>query len=191
MHVLVLNADYAPVSHLPLSTMRWQEAVRAIYLGTVSIVSEYDDWEVHSPSVTMRVPSVVMTKRYLHFSRRVAFCDTNLFLRDRYTCQYCGKVFPEHSLTMDHVLPCKYGGETSWENIATSCGPCNFKKGCDRTVLPKNKPYKPTYYELLNIRKEYPLMIPSANWIDYIDWPNENLFVTGGQKEILHNSLAA
>lgn len=191
MHVLILNADYAPVSYLPLSTMKWQAAVRAMYLGTVTVVAEYDDWEVHSPSVTMRVPSVVMSKRYLHFSRRAAFSDTNLFLRDRFTCQYCHKAFPEHSLTMDHVLPCKYGGETTWENITTSCGPCNFKKGCDRRIVPKNKPYKPTYFELLNIRREFPLMVPCSKWVDFLDWPLENLFVTGGQKEILQSSLVA
>ena len=193
MHVLVLNADYAPVSHLPLATMNWRQAIRAVFLDTVTVIAEYDDWEVHSPSVTMRVPSVIMTKQYLHFSRRVAFSDANLFLRDRYTCAYCQKAFPEHSLTMDHVLPCKYGGETSWENITTACGPCNFKKGHNRKIVPAKMPYKPTYYELLNIRKEFPLSVPSEQWVDYLDWPAEKLFISNGKKEniILRNTLAA
>lgn len=192
MQVLVLNADYAPVSQLPLSTMPWQAAVRAIFLDTVSVVAEYDDWEVHSPSLTMRVPSVVMTKRYLHYQRRTTFSDRNLFLRDRYTCQYCHRVFPENSLTMDHVLPCRYGGETTWENITTACGPCNFRKGCDRKIVPMKKPYRPTYYELLNIRKEYPLSVPCEKWVDYLDWPEEKLFVGSSKgKNILHDSMAA
>lgn len=188
--VLILNADYSPVSHLPLSTIRWEQAIKAVFLETVSIVAEYDDWEVHSPSLTMRVPSVIMTKEFLHFSRKVAFDKVQIFLRDRYTCQYCHRKFPEHRLTMDHVLPRKYGGQTTWENIATSCGGCNAKKGHNRDIVPARKPYKPTYYELLNIRKEYPLSVPTEQWVDYLDWPEENLFVAGS-KRILHNSMAA
>lgn len=190
MHTLILNTDYNPVSFLPLSTLRWQQAIKAVFLETVSIVEEYDDWEVHSPSLTMRVPSVIMAKEYLHFSRRVPFASEYIFLRDRYTCQYCHRKFADHQLTMDHVLPCKYGGQTVWENITTACGNCNAKKGHNRKIIPAKKPYKPTYYELLNIRKEFPLSVPSDRWVDYINWPEDKLFVAGG-KRILHNSIAA
>jgi 5-methylcytosine-specific restriction endonuclease McrA len=187
MHVLILNADSAPVSHIPLSTVKWPAAIRALFLGTVSVVEEYDDWEVHSPSTTMRVPAVVMAKRYLHFQRKVSFSDSHVFLRDRYTCQYCHRQFPEHRLTMDHVLPCKYGGKTNWENITTACGPCNFAKGSNRKIVPRKLPYKPTYYELLAIRKEFPLHIPCEKWIPYLDWPEKNLI----GKNILQNTSAA
>ncbi len=188
MHVLILNADLAPVSQLPLSTLKWQAAIRAIFLGTVSVVAEYEDWEVHSPSMTMRVPSVIMTRRYLHYQRKTSFSKDHIYLRDRYTCSYCNRVFPEHKLTMDHVLPCKYGGKTTWENITTSCGPCNFNKGSNRKIVPKRKPYKPTYYELLAIRKEYPLMVPCEQWIDYLDWPQTTLNI---RKNILQDTLVA
>ncbi len=187
--VLVLNSDLMPVSHLPLSVVGWEDAVKAVYLGTVSVVAEYEDWEVHSPSMTMKVPSVVMTKRYLHFQRKVAFTSEQIYLRDRYTCQYCDKVFGQQKLTMDHVVPRKFGGKTTWENITTSCGPCNFKKGSNKKITPKVQPRRPTYYELLAIRKEYPLAIPCEQWVDYLDWPADNLFVKG--KNILRNQLVA
>lgn len=183
MHTLVLNADSSPVSLLPLSTAKWQYAVRALYAGSVSVVAEYDDWEVHSPSMTIRVPSVIMAKRYLHYHRRANFSGDNVFLRDRYTCQYCLKKFPESMLTMDHVLPVRYGGETKWNNIATSCGPCNTRKGSNRTIVPKTPVRAPTYYELLALRKEYPIVIPSLDWVDYLDWPEENI----QYKKILKN----
>ncbi len=188
MDVLILNADSAPLTLLPLSTIKWQKAIGALYSGALSVVAEYDDWDVHSPSITMRVPSVVMTRKYLHFQRKVAFTDTHVFLRDRYTCQYCHKVFPSGKLTYDHVLPAKYGGKTTWENIATACGPCNFRKGSNRKIVPNKMPRKPSYYELLAIRKEFPIAVPCKQWVDYLDWPQNNVFIG---KNILQSALAA
>ncbi len=191
MDTLVLNTDLMPVNMLPLSTIKWQEAIKAVFLDTVSVIAEYEDWEVHSPSLTMRVPSVIMTKRYLHFQRKIAFTPEQIYLRDRYTCQYCRKAFPEHKLTMDHVVPRKHGGKTTWDNIATACGPCNFKKGSNKRIVPSVMPRKPTYYELLAIRKDFPLAIPCEQWIDYLDWPADNLFVAEKKKKILRLDQAA
>jgi 5-methylcytosine-specific restriction endonuclease McrA len=187
--VLVLNADFLPVSALPLSVVSWETAVRALYLGTVATIHEYDDWEVHSPSTTIKVPSVIMTKKYLHFQRTVAFTERNLFLRDRYTCQYCGQVFPEQKLTFDHYVPRKDGGRTRWDNIVSACAPCNGWKGHNRTIEPLHKPYKPTYYQLLALRKEYPLVVAHESWVGYLDWPEENVIVKGGN--ILRRRRAA
>ena len=60
---LVLNADYRPLSYYPLSLWPWQEAIKAAWLDRVDIVSEYDE-VVHSPSTTIRIPSVVVLKDY-------------------------------------------------------------------------------------------------------------------------------
>lgn len=188
-HVLVLNSDSQPINCLPLSTIDWQVAIKAMYLDTVSVIAEYDDWEVHSPSMTIRVPSIIMTKTYLHFQRKLTFNDEQLFLRDRYTCQYCLKIFPKGRLTMDHVLPRSHGGRTTWDNISASCSPCNLKKGSDKRVLPNKMPWKPSYYELLAIRKEYPLSVPCEDWVDYLDWPEDKLFVN--DKKILRTQLVA
>ena len=48
-----------------------------------------------------------------------------VFKRDRHTCQYCGS---KGVLTLDHVLPASRGGQDSWENLVTACGPCNHTK---------------------------------------------------------------
>jgi len=58
---LVLNADYRPLSYYPLSLWSWQDAVKAKYLDRVDIVAEYDDC-VHSPTTTLRIPSVVSAR---------------------------------------------------------------------------------------------------------------------------------
>lgn len=175
MHTLVLNADLSPVSLLPLSTVKWEDAIRAYYSGSTVIIAEYRDWKVHSPTLEVNVPSVVMSKQYLHYQRNIQFSKRNVYLRDRYTCQYCFRTLQYDDLTMDHVIPVRYGGETNWENITTACAKCNSHKGCNRKIVPKIKPRRPSYYEMLAIRKEYPIVVPCQSWADYLDWPVENI----------------
>ena len=86
---LVLNADFRPLSYYPLSLWSWQDAIKAVFMDRVNIVSEYDT-VVRSPSFDMRLPSVVSLKTYIKPSRTPAFTRFNVFLRDRFSCQYCG-----------------------------------------------------------------------------------------------------
>ena len=122
---LVLNADYRPLSYYPLSLWPWQEAIKAKWLDRVDIVAEYDDY-VHSPSMQIKIPSVVVLKDYVKPQKRVAFTRFNLFLRDEFRCQYCGA---RGDLTFDHVVPRAAGGVTSWQNVVAACSPCNLKPG--------------------------------------------------------------
>ena len=50
-----------------------------------------------------------------------------LFARDDWRCVYCGE--SGGRLTLDHVIPRSRGGESVWENVVTSCAPCNLRKG--------------------------------------------------------------
>ncbi|MHA1165846.1 MAG: HNH endonuclease, partial [Alphaproteobacteria bacterium] len=86
---LVLNADFRPLSYYPLSLWGWQDAVKAVFLERVNIVSEYERI-VHSPSFEMKLPSVVSLKSYIKPALYPAFTRFNLFLRDHFHCQYCG-----------------------------------------------------------------------------------------------------
>ena len=86
---LVLNADYRPLSYYPLSLWSWQDAIKAVFLDRVNIIAEYEH-SVSSPSFSMRLPSVVCLKTYVQPSRNPAFTRFNVFLRDRFECQYCG-----------------------------------------------------------------------------------------------------
>src|SRR3546814_9315861 len=74
----------------------------------------------------MPIPSVTALRQYVKPSQHPAFTRFNLFLRDRFACQYCGS---GKELTFDHVIPRRLGGRTSWENVTTACAPCNLKKG--------------------------------------------------------------
>ena len=61
---LVLNADYTPLSYYPLSLWPWQTAVKAMFLERVDVVAHYDR-EVHSPSIAMKLPSVIALRDYV------------------------------------------------------------------------------------------------------------------------------
>lgn len=167
---LVLNADYSPLGVAPLSTLTWKEAVKLVYLNQVDIIENYSDWFVHSPSVTMPVPSVVVSKTFVKSGRTVKFNKSNLCIRDDYTCQYCGEKFEMKSLTMEHVTPRCLGGKTNWTNVAMACNRCNTRKGHRTDVKPMRMPYKPLIGEIVSKVKKTPVIIPNENWIPYIGW---------------------
>ena len=130
---LVLNPDYRPLSYYPLSLWSWQDAIKAICLDRVHVVSNYDR-VVKSPSFEMFLPSVVSLKDYVKPARHPAFTRFNVFLRDRFCCQYCGS---RDDLTFDHVIPRSKGGRTTWENVVAACASCNGRKS-DRLLHDTN-----------------------------------------------------
>jgi 5-methylcytosine-specific restriction endonuclease McrA len=122
---LVLNADFRPLSYYPLSLWCWQDTIKAVFLERVNIVANYDR-AVHSPSFEMKLPSVVSLKTYVKPTTQPAFTRFNVFLRDKFSCQYCGS---REDLTFDHLLPRSRGGHTTWINVVAACSPCNLEKG--------------------------------------------------------------
>ncbi len=167
---LVLNADYRPLSYFPLSLWSWQDAVKAVFLERVDIVAEYDS-HVHSPSFSMRLPSVISLKKYVRATQHPVFTRFNLFLRDNFECQYCGS---RDELTFDHLLPRSLGGHTTWENIVAACSTCNLRKGGkvmrDAQMTPRQMPYRPTIYDLQNNGRRFPPNYLHESWMDYLYW---------------------
>ena len=170
---LVLNADYRPLSYLPLSLWPWQEAIKAVWLDRVDIVAEYDE-TVRSQRMEVRIPSVVVLKEYVKPRKRVAFTRFNLFLRDEFTCQYCGA---RHDLTFDHVVPRAMGGVTSWENVVAACAPCNLKKGSKSLrasgLSLHRKPYRPDAQQLIDLGRRFPPNHLHESWTDFLYWDVE------------------
>ncbi|MCJ9428425.1 HNH endonuclease [Kordiimonas marina] len=170
---LVLNADFRPLSYYPLSVWNWQTALKAVFLDRVSILSVYDR-QVHSPSTAVSLPSVIALKKYVRQPRYPAFTRFNLFLRDQFTCQYCGST---EDLTFDHVIPRSQGGRTCWSNISAACAPCNLKKG-GRTpeeahMQPARWPYRPTNHELHENGRHFPPNYLHESWRDFLYWDTE------------------
>lgn len=168
MDTLLLNKDAAPISVLPLSAVGWQEAIKYMWLDRVTVLEWYDDWVVRSPSWETRVPAVMMVKEYVKNKKFPRFSKYNVSLRDHFKCQYCDTGISTNTVTMDHVLPTSKGGTTCWENIVAACEPCNSKKGNHINIRPKSIPYRPTYHELVHIRKQMPFDLRHPSWKDYL-----------------------
>lgn len=100
---------------------------------------------------------VVLTDFDKRPPQSVKFSRSQVFIRDRFTCQYCAKSLPKQKLNIDHVVPRMAGGKTVWENVVTSCHPCNRKKG-GRTPLQAgmallSTPHRPSVSPLLTVLK--------------------------------------
>jgi 5-methylcytosine-specific restriction endonuclease McrA len=127
--VLELNAHYEAIGVIT--------AIRAV----VQIIKGKARFEksmsppryVHSTRERYEIPSVIVqTTRYVNVRKRRDESNKKrlrIFIRDHFRCQYCAKRFPAHELTIDHILPQSREGLGEPENLATSCGPCNRRKG--------------------------------------------------------------
>lgn len=175
--VLLLNADFSPISIFPLKTLTWQEAIRGLFLDKLIRVAEYDA-EVKSVSTAVRLPSVVALKQYKKVPHCVAFSRNNIWLRDHGRCVYCKNDLTTAELTFDHVMPRSRGGDTSWENIVCSCTACNLRKA-NRTpkesgMFPDPAPRKPNQFELARNAKRLIKSSPAPkDWIDFLYWDAE------------------
>ena len=181
MDTLKLNSDGRPITQIPLSVVSWQEAMRLIFLEKATVLKEYDDWVIRSQHLELKVPSIIMMTEHVKWNNSLKYSKQNIFLRDDLTCQLqitnrCasqnGKV-KVSELSLDHVVPRSHGGKTNWLNVCTSCKDCNGAKGNDHRILPKKKPHKPTYYEILAKRKTMPVYIHDEDWRHYMDWPDD------------------
>ena len=162
---LVLNSDFRPLSHYPLSIWCWQDSVKAVILNRVNIVSNYSR-AIRSPSFQMNLPSVISLKSYIKPNRNPIFSRFNVFLRDKFSCQYCGS---GNDLTFDHLIPRSHGGETTWENIVTCCKSCNQKKGDklphQANMRPLTQPFVPSMnsFRVLESKENIP-----EKWYPYL-----------------------
>ncbi len=120
--VLLLNQNYEP-----LSVCSVRRALLLIFGGKAQAVELLNE-VVHSVSAEFPVPSVVRLQRYIHAPRRrVVLSKRNILRRDNHECQYCGG--NNGMLTIDHVIPRKFGGDATWENLVCACVGCNNRKG--------------------------------------------------------------
>jgi 5-methylcytosine-specific restriction endonuclease McrA len=121
--VLVLNATYEPINVCSI-----RRAV-VLLLKEKAEMLERNARELHSERYTVARPVVIRLVSYVRVPRqahRRKITRRAVFARDGWACQYCGS---RSNLTVDHVIPRSKGGQSSWENIVASCGPCNRRKG--------------------------------------------------------------
>ncbi len=119
--VLVLNQNYEP-----LNISRVRRAVVLLLRGKAEAL-ENGSGVLHTPSDSIPMPSVI---RLVYLVKRPRpekkLTRLEVFRRDEYKCQYCGRETKE--LTLDHVIPRHKGGRHIWENVVSACIPCNNRK---------------------------------------------------------------
>ena len=120
--VLVLNANFEPINICGL------RRALGLILTDKAIMIQNGRGEIHSANSSFPIPSVIRLQRMIHRPRpQVRLTRREVFRRDNYTCQYCGKHTSD--LTIDHVYPRHLGGELKWTNLVAACSACNHRKG--------------------------------------------------------------
>ena len=120
--VLVLNANFEPI-HV-CSTRR---ALGLMLAGKANLIANGRGY-IHTVTQLLPRPSVIRLESQVHKPRaRVKLTRREIFRRDNYTCQYCGR--RDVALTVDHVVPRHMGGQHIWTNLVAACSACNHHKG--------------------------------------------------------------
>jgi 5-methylcytosine-specific restriction endonuclease McrA len=132
---LLLNSSYEP-----MKVVSWQKALILWFQDKVEIV-EFHTIFARSVRASFQIPSVIRLKSYVRprNTGAVRFCRENVYIRDNFTCQYCGLRHPTKILTMDHVVPVSHNGPKNWTNVVTACRNCNQRKA-NRTPDKANMP---------------------------------------------------
>lgn len=113
---------------------------------------------VRTATLAFPAPEVILLAKYGAVpDRGVTFSRRNLYKRDRYTCQYCGKRPGLTELTIDHVVPRAKGGASSWTNCVLACWRCNARKAdrlpCETGMALRKQPFQPTWTPRLVIAR--------------------------------------
>jgi 5-methylcytosine-specific restriction endonuclease McrA len=138
--VLVLNQNYEP-----LNICNGRRAIVLVISGKAEVLESHQA-AILTPGDSFPYPSVIRLVYLIKSPRaRVKLTRREVFIRDRYTCQYCGR--RTHDLTIDHVIPRSRGGKHVWDNLTSACRPCNHRKGgktvAEARMTLHHSPYEP------------------------------------------------
>lgn len=188
--VLVLNKQWRAIH---LCTVR--RALTLLFQQMARVVDEefqthdFESWRelsvfanseaaqlIRTTSFQLMLPKVIVLLNYQkNPPHTVKFNRRNIFMRDRYTCQYCGQRPPSEELTIDHVVPRSRGGRTHWENVVLACTRCNARKSnrmldeINMTLRkPPRKPHWPLVYHNMRLNEDnrslWQRFIDTAYW---------------------------
>jgi len=162
---LVLNRNWQPVNVATVTralVLLWNESARVVDPSDYQLY-DWEDWSklrpldgdrfVQGVRFRLRVPEVITLTDFDRLpATAVTFSRRNIFKRDHFTCQYCGKQPGVEELTLDHVIPRAQSGESRWDNCVLACLDCNHRKA-DRTpeqakMRLRKQPIQPTWNPL-------------------------------------------
>lgn len=166
MRTLLLNSSYEP-----MRIVSWQKALILWFQDKVEIL-EYHSVFARSARSSFQLPSVLRLKTYVRPRSlgAVRFCRENVYIRDGFSCQYCGDRLASRDLTLDHVVPASMKGKKTWTNVVAACRDCNQKKAA-RTPNEANmpllsEPRVPTWLPVVHSEVR-PGQVPQT-WLQYL-----------------------
>lgn len=125
--VLVLNANFEPINVCDM-----KRAIGLIMTDKAAMVVNGRGY-IQSVQQMFPRPSIIRLQKMVIRPRpQIKLTRREVFRRDGFTCQYCGKNTLD--LTIDHVIPRHLGGEHIWTNVVAACSVCNHRKG-GRTLV--------------------------------------------------------
>lgn len=162
--VLVLNHNYEP-----LNVCNIRRAIILVITGKAEILEAYDV-DVPTARECYDAPSVIRLAYMIRRPHpRVKLCRREIFIRDDFTCQYCGE--RTRDLTIDHVIPRSRGGVHSWENLVSACRTCNHRKGgktlSEARLYLRHEPREPRAGRYYSIQRAVSSTISEA-WLKFI-----------------------
>lgn len=163
--VLLLNNEFEP-----LNITSWKRAVVLLIKGKAEYIEKVEDIDNYIKVGQYYIPRTIkLTYEMAIPELELPFSRENIYLRDEYTCQYCGRKFDASELTLDHVHPKSRGGATDWDNIVACCKACNQYKA-DGTPEEAGMellqtPQKPQDYWVFEFSKKN--SIDGKYWKDY------------------------
>jgi 5-methylcytosine-specific restriction endonuclease McrA len=192
--VLVLNRHFYAIH-----VTDWKRALSLLYLDHARVVDDeyrtynFSDWQelsqllhhppsgfVTTPKFKIAIPDVICLRDYDKLPEGdVKFTRRNIYEHYGYRCCYCGKKLPSFELNLEHVLPKSRGGKTNWDNIVTSCIPCNLRKadhlpqeiGMKLLIQPSKPKWKGS--QTLVFRAPFKIKASWQRFIDTVYWNAE------------------
>lgn len=165
---LLLNSSYEP-----MRIVSWQKALILWFQDKVDIL-EYHATFARSARSSFQLPSVLRLRSYVRprMNGAVRFCRENVYIRDNYTCQYCGNQLPPRQLTLDHVVPASKNGKKNWTNVVSACRDCNQRKA-NRTPKGANMPLlsdpkMPNWLPSRELELQLELDKAPPSWLEYL-----------------------
>jgi 5-methylcytosine-specific restriction endonuclease McrA len=166
---LVLNRSWIAICTTTVRhalTLAYRRAAKIIATDTFE-AHDFESWAdlsvmngepcIKTVTLSLRIPEVIVLLAYDAIPQReVAFSRKNLYQRDGYRCQYCGRRKASSDLSIDHILPRSRGGRSTWHNCVLACLECNVRKG-NRSLEESGmklirRPFKPRWSPCLQIK---------------------------------------
>ena len=156
-NVAVLNADYTFVGFID-----WQRAIVLLFQNKAETVKATDTTIYNCDrTFSFIVPRVIRLIEYVKslMRNKIPYSKRNIFVRDNFTCQFCGKIMQQNECTVDHLIPKVDGGKSSWDNCVCSCKRCNNIKA-DKSLKHsglklRRQPYIPSAGDFIRLRSKH------------------------------------